>query len=50
MTTKHACSGGAEVAVSWDEGLVLHEGDDEWHLWDTEVYGPLPGDARTDND
>lgn len=38
MTIKN-CSGGAEVAVSWDEGLVLHEGDADWHPWDTEIYG-----------
>lgn len=33
------CTHGAEVGVSWDEGLVLHEGDADWHPWDASVYG-----------
>ena len=32
-----------EIAVSWDEGLVLHAGDADWHPWDESVYGPYPG-------
>ena len=39
---------GEEVAVSWDEGLVLHEGDAAWHPWDEAVFGPRPGADRTD--
>ena len=29
-----------EVGISWDEGLVLHEGDTEWHPWNA----PSPED------
>ena len=36
------CKGGSEVGVSWDEGLVLHSNDEEWHPWDESVFGPLP--------
>ena len=39
---------GEEVAVSWDEGLVLHEGDADWHPWDEAVFGPRPGADGTD--
>lgn len=35
------CTGGSEVAVSWTEGLVLHEGDADWHAWDPEIYGEV---------
>lgn len=31
---------GAEVGVDWVSGLVLHEGDADWHPWDETVYGP----------
>ncbi|GAA3730247.1 hypothetical protein GCM10022239_03550 [Leifsonia bigeumensis] len=38
---------GAEVAVDWVNGLVLHEGDAQWHSWDEAIYGPVPeGDKR----
>jgi hypothetical protein len=30
---------GAEVGVDWVNGLVIHEGDDDWHPWDEAVYG-----------
>lgn len=31
-----------EVGVDWENGLVLHEGDAEWHPWDEAVYGDRP--------
>jgi hypothetical protein len=33
---------GAEVAVDWMAGLVLHQGDTEWHPWDEAVFGVRP--------
>lgn len=42
MTTTTRCTDGPTVAVSWDEGLVLHEGDADWHPWDEAVYGSRP--------
>jgi hypothetical protein len=39
---------GQEVGVDWDDGLVLHENDADWHPWDVAVYGPRP--VHTDGD
>lgn len=33
------CKGGAEVAVDWITGQVLHEHDEDWHEWDSRIYG-----------
>lgn len=41
MMNAEECTGGDEVAVSWTEGLVLHEGDADWHAWDPEIYGEV---------
>lgn len=30
---------GAEMAVDWVNGLVIHENDTDWHPWDEAVYG-----------
>ena len=35
-------SHGAEVGVDWVNGLVIHEGDTDWHPWDETLYGPCP--------
>ena len=32
---------GAEVGVDWVNGLVLHEGDAQWHPWNPAVYGTV---------
>ena len=37
---------GEEIGVSWEEGLVLHAGDADWHPWDEAVYGARPGNDR----
>lgn len=39
---------GVEVAVDWSSGLVLHEGDAEWHPWDEAEYGPRPARDHLD--
>lgn len=42
MTAETACSGGDEVGVDWSCGLVIHEGDADWHPWDVAIYGEIP--------
>lgn len=36
------CTHGAEVAVDWETGEILHEGDADWHPWDESVFGERP--------
>lgn len=33
------CKGGSEVAVDWIAGQVLHEHDEDFHEWDSRIYG-----------
>lgn len=37
---KFNCTNDTEVAVDWQAGEILHEGDADWHPWDESVFGP----------
>lgn len=32
------CENSTEVGVDWINGLVIHEGDADWHPWDPAIY------------